>query len=442
MNNADKHTAHWSNTDVQKYLNGELSAREMHDLEQQALDDPFLADALEGLQTQPVETLQQDLAGLRDRLDTRIRPKPGGAIPWRAIRVAAAVILLVGLGFTAFYTLSDHKQPSGIAKAKAPAPPAATNQPAASPPAAADHSPAIPPAAAKSTASAAATHKAVIDTRPVTPSTAEAKIAPPAAEANLLTVESHVPADSLAYTTNVHKDSVTFKTSDFGYLSRSRVESARPAVTVGADPHLVAVTGRVLDFNNRPVAGASLVYRGKGTLTEAVTDAKGQFNLYVPLKDSTRRLTVAMPGYEETQYAFNTSEQRGNTIYLRQNQPELNEVVVSGIGAERKEYMAEPPSDAPEKLDSFWLDAAPVMGRIAYLDYLASAGKNIPVDSTIHGIESISFRVDKKGVLTEFRIERSLSPAHDAGVIKMITEGPPWKMLHGRTARPLVIVSF
>jgi hypothetical protein len=212
--------------------------------------------------------------------------------------------------------------------------------------------------------------------------------------------------------------------------------------SVGANPHLVAFSGQVLDLNNRPLAGAYLTYRSKGTVTGAVTDAKGQFNLYIPQKDTTRQLTVDMAGYQQTQYAFSTNEQTGNTIYLRQNQPELDEVVVSGIGAKRKEYLTETVSDKPEKLDSFWQNTAPATGRIAYLNYLASARKTIPVDTTIHGTESISFRVDKKGALSEFRIERSLSPAHDAGVIRLITEGPPWKMLHGRSARALVDVTF
>jgi hypothetical protein len=465
MNNADKHLAHWSNTDVQKYLNGELSAREMHDLEQQALDDPFLADALEGLQTRPGETLRQDLSGLRARLDTRVTAKPA-VIPWRAIRVAAAVILLVGLGFTAFYTLPGHKRPSAIAKTKAPAPaPSATaNQVAAPPATALDQLPAVPPTVSRSAAATAATSPApatektgsasptaqngIPDTRPATRPTADAKLTRPAtARADLQPVESRVAPDSSATTTNLLKDTIAYVEND--YMRKPKVTPPLQAVTIrgtspafDSNPHLVAFSGRVLDLNNRPVAGASLTYRSKGTVTGAVTDAKGEFSLTIPQKDTTRQLTVAMEGYQETQFALNTTEQTGNTIYLRQNQPELSEVVVSGIGAQRKEYMAAPPSDEPEKLDSLWLNTAPAMGRIAYLDYLASARRTIPVDTTIHGTESISFRVDKKGALTEFRIERSLSPAHDAGVIRLITEGPPWKMLHGRSARALVNVTF
>ena len=35
---------------IRKYLNGELDAAAMHELERRALDDPFLADAIEGFE--------------------------------------------------------------------------------------------------------------------------------------------------------------------------------------------------------------------------------------------------------------------------------------------------------------------------------------------------------------------------------------------------------
>lgn len=451
MNNSGKHIAHWSNTDVQKYLNGELSAREMHDLEQQALDDPFLADALEGLQTQPGETIRVDLAELRGRLDTRVAKKPA-AIPWGAIRVAAAVILLVGLGLTAYYTQRDHGRSANLTKAKAPAPSPAANQVTA--PATTTIPPSLPapPAVAKSAAPPATTNPAaseadsartrpqsgLIGSRSIASSDENtiARSAQPAAD-KAPPAEVQQFSDSLAsITADIAKDTAHAVASGYPKESRERTLAA------GANPHLVAISGRVLDLNNHPLAGAYLTYRSKGTVTGAVTDEKGQFNLYIPQKDTTRRLTVDMAGYQQTQYALSTNEQSGNTIYLRQDPAQLSEVVVSGIGAKRKEFLTETVSDKPEKLDSFWLNTAPAMGRIAYLNYLAAARKTVPVDTTIHGTESISFRVDKKGALTEFRIERSLSPAHDAGVIRMITEGPPWKMLYGRSARALVDVTF
>ena len=100
MSNPDKHTDSWSQADIQKYLNGELSAREMHQLEQDALDDPFLADALEGLGSAPAAEVAQDMEALRTRLQHRVEQKRKQIIPpvWR---LAAAIILLLGLGFMA-----------------------------------------------------------------------------------------------------------------------------------------------------------------------------------------------------------------------------------------------------------------------------------------------------------------------------------------------------
>jgi hypothetical protein len=469
MNNAGKHMTPWSAADVQKYLNGELSAREMHDLEQQALDDPFLADALEGLQTQPVETLHQDLAGLRTRLEARVATRRK-TIVWPVIRVAAAVILLVGLGFTAFYTFLDQKH---LTPAPPPAAPVAANptSPAAASPAKPAPSPSSEltspaldkpelPASARSALAASAKSAPSVPAKPA-PSYATREPQPiagtpaPEARKTLTTpsLEKDVTADSIRITAPAAEGFASAPTAD-NDIAASRVRRpsdtltqfksmALKSVTIGSNANLVAFSGRVLDLNHRPLAGASLMYRSTyGTFTGVVTDQKGQFNLYVPQKDTTRQLTVAMEGYEEIQYALNTADRTGNTIYLRPSPARLDEVVVSGVGAKRKEYFAAPPSDEPETLDSLWLNTAPALGRIAYLNYLATALKTLPVDTTIHGTESISFLVDKKGALSEFKIERSLSPAHDAGVIRLISEGPPWKMVHGRTARALVNVSF
>ena len=449
MNDAEKHIDSWSMTDVQRYLNGELSARERHDLEKQALDDPFLADALEGLQTQSGETLHQDLTELRTRLDTRVAThrKRSWLPPMRA---AAVVILLVGLGFTAYRTLFYKGQPVAgpVATHEAPAPPTvppSTSGNRAAADSAVASVAATPAQPARDSAPAIA---AIRPTRhPANKPRAEGRVQP--TESRVQPAATTAAATDVAASEDVLKsvripDNLTIRKDTTPYLanvdeSKARVRLASSA-NLGASSNLVVFSGRVLDPNHRPVAGASLLVKNGNTGT--VTDQKGEFNLYIPQKDTTRQLTVAMEGFEETQYALNTEDRKGNTIILHQSPASLQQVVVSGIGAKRKEYMAAPPSDVPETLDSLWRNTAPTTGRVAYLNYLATASKTLPVDTAIHGIESISFKVDKKGALTEFKIERSLSPAHDAGVIRLITEGSPWEMLHGKTARALVNVIF
>ena len=85
MSSADNHNTSWSDSDLQRYLKGELSPREMHALEKAALDDPFLSDALEGLATPHPET---DLSELKARL-SKLEAAKGKAPPPAKAKPAA-----------------------------------------------------------------------------------------------------------------------------------------------------------------------------------------------------------------------------------------------------------------------------------------------------------------------------------------------------------------
>jgi hypothetical protein len=147
-------------------------------------------------------------------------------------------------------------------------------------------------------------------------------------------------------------------------------------------------------------------------------------------------------GYDQTSVVLNTDNRLSNVITLKEHESGLNEVVVTGLGMKRKETMAEAPSEDQKKPDSLWTRAIPAIGRAAYLDYLAAGKKSLGADSSIHGIVSISFDIDPKGQLSNFKIEQSLSPVQDAGTIQLISEGPSWKLLRGKKARLLVSVAF
>ena len=58
--------------DIEKYLRGELSSSEMHQLEKKALDDPFLADALEGASMISSDELSDDLTSLRKKIQAKV----------------------------------------------------------------------------------------------------------------------------------------------------------------------------------------------------------------------------------------------------------------------------------------------------------------------------------------------------------------------------------
>jgi TonB family protein len=83
---------------IRQYLAGELDDKAMHALEHQALDDPFLAEALEGFDQHPADQ-QANLEDLHARLAARVAPRQTRVRPlyyrWAA---AAAILLLISSG--------------------------------------------------------------------------------------------------------------------------------------------------------------------------------------------------------------------------------------------------------------------------------------------------------------------------------------------------------
>ncbi len=84
---------------IRKYLNGELDARAMHQLEREAQDDPFLMDALEGFESTATDQ-QADLNDLQQRLAKRVEPKKERSIIlWRVLPLAASLLMAISIGY-------------------------------------------------------------------------------------------------------------------------------------------------------------------------------------------------------------------------------------------------------------------------------------------------------------------------------------------------------
>ncbi|MEO8174018.1 MAG: hypothetical protein ABI581_13075, partial [Sediminibacterium sp.] len=99
MRESSKNMNPYSLEDIERYLQGKMSASEMHELEKAAVQDPFLADAIEGYQSTDLTIVKEDLAGIHEQLSSgpaKIVSAYTKRNTWW--RVAAAVILLAGSG--------------------------------------------------------------------------------------------------------------------------------------------------------------------------------------------------------------------------------------------------------------------------------------------------------------------------------------------------------
>ncbi len=91
---------------------------------------------------------------------------------------------------------------------------------------------------------------------------------------------------------------------------------------------VTAITGTVLDENNEPVIGASVVQKGV-TANAAATDAYGHFTLRVP---AGATLQFSYVGYKTTEMRASADM----TVYLQPTTEMLNELVAVGYGSQKK----------------------------------------------------------------------------------------------------------
>ena len=118
----EKNHINFTAADIEKYHKGQLSAKEMHALEKAALDDPFLADALEGYAASKVN-VHADVHALKKRLAERVKGAKiipltkGPKQKYLWWRVAAMIIAIAGTGLLV-YQFAFNKKPANIAQAE------------------------------------------------------------------------------------------------------------------------------------------------------------------------------------------------------------------------------------------------------------------------------------------------------------------------------------
>ena len=109
---ADKESHIYTAADIDRYLNGDMTAKEMHNLERAALGDLFLADAIEGYQhadkQQTARHLNQISAAIHNQKPAAkvIQMRVKKIYSWQ---IAVAAIFMAALGIFLFYKRPDNE---------------------------------------------------------------------------------------------------------------------------------------------------------------------------------------------------------------------------------------------------------------------------------------------------------------------------------------------
>ena len=421
---------------IRKYLDGQLDARAMHQLERRALDDPFLADALEGY-GEAAKDQKGNLAELEERLQNRTEKKVRPM--WMPISAAASVLVIIAFGIWLFTKdqgvkkkeIAEVVKPDILQKPPVPSPSVTdTIKPEKDKAIAVGRAPefSAPSVVADKAVSAKPTDDNMqypAGSHNITDTNLFVKKAPASTESDgyannpppaVADVKVNAPSPSL--------NEVVVQSQKPGAKDKTNMASVSPAKPNSKESPETLLTSKVegLDINpsrsatltglvtsaggNEPLVGA--IVKLAGSNFGAVTDANGKFVLH----DVTgkKSLTVGYLGYATKQVKLNGSD--SINVALSPTGSALSEVVV--VSNEKKRNKNNVGSAS---------DAHPGAGWKTLNDYL---DKNAISPDGQGGKVNLSFTVDGQGNLNNFKILKSLNTTADKKAVDLLIAGPAW----------------
>ena len=456
---ANDHHISFTGADIERYHRGLMSVKERHAIEKAALDDPFLADAMEGyINTQ---TISEDLSDLKQRLANRVEEKSKvipivvnkpSVIWWKA---AAMIVLIAGTGLVV-YQLAFNNQKNNIAQA-----PQQKNE---NTPGAAT---AAPPAANTSDSDTSSGQsikpgdEAKSGNQPL-PQTNKKKD-----QAKQATPPAPKIATSIATKDSTHFDAVrgivaqkaaeeakadnTLKNKT---VSPSNSPASQPVLSsaertqrnrkAAAPPQAVKEVqqiesfsptnifrGRVTDMQNNALPFSNITNKEDNVGT--YTHANGYFTLISP--DTLLNVEIKSLGFVNNNVRLN-SKLVSNQVHLQEDRTSLNQVVISN-----KKVNSNRPTNNSMILD----DAEPADGWANYDLYLVNNLKTPGLfnekQKTPQGEVHLSFEVSNSGEPTNITVKKSLCESCDKEAIRLLKEGPKWKR-KAKKGKTTVTIAF
>lgn len=387
----------WLDIDVlEDYLDGKLDAKAMHQVEKLSLEDPFVAEALEGLSKSPKRS--QSLSLLQKQLQERTALKPIEKKRWtitsqRLSIAAAAAVLFIAVSI--LFWMKGNKRQEMLA----------SNEPKKvdvkiAPQVAADK---------QDPTSTVVADKVVLD-KPAEPIAIVKKADEVKAikEAPIVAVERPVvmaapvapAAPSVARQRTVAEEMETIALSKSKKQSESKVAvMALPSKAEGIIPSYFS--GKVISKENGlPIPGA--IVRISGVDRGITTDKNGEFKI---ASDSTQsqKLTVGYIGYTTTEVGARSNQPIN--VLLENDNKSLNEVVIVNAASKA--------------------NAAPLDGWDNYQTYLKANNKLAKNIIDKQEVE-LDFQVRKDGSVTAIKVVKSGGKVNDQEAIRLLKDGPKW----------------
>ena len=400
------------------YIRGLRKGKEAHRLEKESMQDPFLADAMDGY-NQVEGNHEQRIEKLRMQVSAHsAKKKSTYAITW-----SIAACLIIGFGISSYFLFLKKSMTDEVFIAEESVS-IKLAEPAAPPTPAIPATPTVPATPQKEIA--LATTKVKTDSTPISEITArQADKKDMIAEIQTTSQPQGAPVAAVPMMEEVSEETASLQevvaTIDtFESESDKKMKLAKVATIL---PQNNMIKGRVTDGKGEPLIGASVTY--KGTNIGTITNMNGEFSLVK--KDDKKRLTAEYIGYDPVEIQVDTS--RTMLIAMNENKQALNEVVVVGYGAKKNKKSTTLGSDAKVKEQTEKeITPQPVIGKRSYQKYLKEHLVR-PTDekcAQVKGKVVLTFLINKEGRPFYIKVKESLCESADKEAIRLIQEGPDW----------------
>ncbi|NIG52222.1 energy transducer TonB [Chitinophaga sp. Cy-1792] len=372
---------------IRQYLAGELDDKAMHALERQALDDPFLADALEGFEAVAPDQ-QHNIDDLHARLNQRVQPARGKV---RALyyRFAAAAAILLVMVVGGYYLVNTTVKPPEVAMKHEP------------------DTTVIPSGDINATKQQPATHEDSMPAGNAKPALMLAQRTLPAKKEKkpvVISQEENAPVVN-TWSGNMNADTKISATDSM--LEKSHKE-LNDVVVMGYGVKRKSLESSVPSIQAQPLA-----------IDKSASQQKDSMQV-------TPMLAGRAPGIMANKNRVDTIN-----VVLQPDNRALSEVVVMGYSKEGEE--SETP--APE-------GPRPYGGYSGFKKYIAENNR-VSDTALIGATVRIAFKVDKDGDLSDFRVIKGKNIAAGEAAIKIIKNGPSWKGADdGKTRTVKVSITF
>lgn len=450
--------SNYSAKDIERYLLGKMSHEEMYAIEKAALDDSLLAEAIEGYEGMQQTNWDEALEELKGKLAVAEKAaivdmgRFSFAKWWR---VAAAVLLLIS-SVAIVYILIPNKPPAALADVKKPQSNEASdaeNDTAVITSILPEKEDIAKPKQFAEVIESKATNKQPTQKIIATIETSKDGanddfVYTPNVESFKKNLAQKKEADYPSKPTEVYEGVAGSNPANADLNANSIVEKEQSSLNqsqnqannqaVSTTPNNTYLNGKVVGVDNNPLPYAQI----KTDVNKAPVYADANGNFKIPSADTTMEVVVNAAGFAAKKVTLQNAQSQ-QKIVLDETAIVLKEFTSSKNKTASKEAVMRKAQqkELEEQEDD---EAEPINGWVDYNNYLLEnkIHSNTNTDKQMHGIVEVFVKLSKDGAVTTVKVAKSLCAECDAEALRLVKQGPKWKIKNKKVNSAKVKVKF